>query len=298
MKDNNNFEEDNNIDNEFKTYYEDEQAKKRFPTFILIFLILTFGLMLALGLSFSAIKLMNSNETINTLISSLTGDDNKDKYIITYAENTGDGGSKNQNISGRLYISNASFYNATNGGSGTVTYFGGLMLTTKSTFENKNSTVTYKIVIKNDFNVSKTFNQLFYNPNENVKYTLSGIKKGDIIGAGKSVEVYLTVEYVGEDNSNFPKTIESSSSLNFEKNDNILHIVDAELYKATNDSEGKVLYYGGLMLETENTFKTKSSTITYKVTIKNDSDEIKTYNGINYNTNGDVKYTVSGIKEG
>jgi len=52
------------------------------------------------------------------------------------------------------------------------------------------------------------------------------------------------------------------------------------------------------MLETENTFKTKSSTITYKVTIKNDSDEIKTYNGINYNTNGDVKYTISGINEG
>ena len=77
------FEKDDiNMDNEFKTYYEDDEPRKKTPSFILIFLIITFGVMIALGLSFSAINLMDSNETINTLISSLTGNDNKDKFII------------------------------------------------------------------------------------------------------------------------------------------------------------------------------------------------------------------------
>lgn len=69
---------------------EDEEDKRKFPGFILLFLITTFGVILALGLSFSAIKLIESNETINTLISRIKGeDDNKEKFIITYVENSG-----------------------------------------------------------------------------------------------------------------------------------------------------------------------------------------------------------------
>lgn len=70
--------------------YEDEETKRKFPGFILICLFTTVGVMIALGLSFSAIELLESNETINTLISGLRGDDNKEKYIITYVENTGE----------------------------------------------------------------------------------------------------------------------------------------------------------------------------------------------------------------
>ena len=298
MRDDNDLIDEKDMDQEFKTYYEDEESKKRFPSFILVCLITTFGVMLALGLSFSAIQLLNSNETINTLISSLTGDDNKDKYIVTYIENTGDFLNDSNNNDGTLYISNASFYDSTNDGSGVVTYYGGMMLTTKTTFNSKSSTVTYKIIITNSSSSAKTFNELIYNKDGDVKYTLSGIKKGDIIGAGKNVTAYLTVEYVGNDQDNFPKTIESSSSLNFEKNEGILHIVDANVYKTTNDGKGEVTYYGGMMLTTKTTFDQKSSTVTYKITIKNDSTETKIYRGINYNKDGDVKYTLSGIKVG
>lgn len=284
------------LDRQFNTYYEDEESKKRFPSFILLCLIVTFGIVLALGFSFSAIKLMDSNETINTLISSLTGDDNKDKYIITYFENTGDGGQDTIN-DGNLYISNASVYNSTNDGIGEVIYYGGLMLTTKTTFNNQSSTVTYKVIIKNDSKTSKMFNQLFYNTNGDVKYTLTGIKKGDIIGPGKSVETYLTVEYTGKD-SNYPKTIESTTSYNFDKSDGILHIIDTNVYKTTNDGVGEVVYYGGMMLTTKTTFNNKNSTVIYKITIKNDSPNTKVYNGIIYNKSGNVKYTLSGIDIG
>ena len=280
-----------------KTIDEDKGKKRGISGFLLLCVITTVGVMFALGLSFSAVKFMDSNETINTLISSLTGDDNQDKFIITYVENTSDTGDLEKNIKGKIYISSASFYNSTNGASGVVTYFGGLMIDTKTTFTSKDSTVTYKITLKNDSNISKTFDQLFYNVNGDVKYTLSGIKKGDIIGAGKSVDVYLTLEYT-KDDSDFPKAIDSSSNFNFESNGGIVHIIEAELYKTTEDSEGKVLYYGGMMLTTSNTFKNKSGLITYKVTIKNESNETKKYNGLNYNTNGDLKYTVSGIEEG
>ncbi|MBR3660986.1 MAG: hypothetical protein IKN63_03675 [Bacilli bacterium] len=69
--------------------YEDKETKRRVPGFLLLCLITTVGVLFALGLSFSAISYLESNETINTLISSLKGDDNEDRYIITYIENTG-----------------------------------------------------------------------------------------------------------------------------------------------------------------------------------------------------------------
>ena len=111
--------EDNNIDNEFTNLYKVKKTKTNFSGFILLTMVTTVGVLLALGLSFSAIKLMDSNETINTLISSLTGDDNEDKYIITYVESTGDLDEFGRNIgSGSIYISNAIFSSAENGGSG------------------------------------------------------------------------------------------------------------------------------------------------------------------------------------
>ena len=282
----------------FKTYYEDEETKRRFPGFILICLITTIGVMLALGFSFSAIKLMNSDETINTLISNITGD-NKDRYIITYVENTGDFLDDSNKKNGGLYISSAEFYNSTNGGKGNVIYYGGLMLTTKTTFENKDSTVTYKIIIKNDSSTSKVFNGLFYNDNLGITYTITGINKGDIVGPSKSVVAYLTISYNSDNpSSEFPKEIESTSEFNFGKEDGNLHIVDANVYKTTNDGKGEVLYYGGMLLETKTTFENKNSTVTYKVTVKNDSSEVQSFNGITYNNNSNVKYTYSGINIG
>ena len=282
---------------EIDNYIEEDEPRKKLPSFLLLCLITTFGVMFALGLSFSAVKLMDSNETINTLISSLTGDDNQDKYIITYIENTGDYGDSKQKLNGSIHITSASFYDSTGGGNGVVTYFGGLLLTTKTTFESANSKVTYKITIKNDSSVSKTFDQLFYNTEGDIKYTISGIKKGDIIGSGKSVDVYLTLEYQGKSDE-FPKTIESSSSFNFDEEKGTIHITEADVYKTVDNASGKVLYFGGMLLTTENAFNSKTGAITYKITIKNDSNETKTYTGINYNTNGDLKYTVSGISEG
>ena len=71
---------------EYETYYEEEETKRRFPPFFLLILLTTVGVVFALGLSFSAISLLESNETINTIISNIKGNDNKDKYIITYVE--------------------------------------------------------------------------------------------------------------------------------------------------------------------------------------------------------------------
>ena len=284
---------------EKETYYEDEETKKRFPGFLLLLLITTFGVMLVLGLSFSVVKYMDSNETINTLISSLKGDDNKDNYIITYVENTGDYGdnSKKNTADGSIFIESAKFYESTNGGSGEVVYYGGLMLTTKTNFENNSSSVTYQVVIKNDSSITKTFNQLFYNKDGDVTYSLTGIKEGDKISAGESVIAYLTVKYNGKDNE-YPKTIESSSNLGFDEQDGDLHIENATYYKSTNDGKGKVIYYGGLMLTTETTFKSNNSTVTYEITLKNDSKDAKTFTGLKYNQDGKVKYTLSGINEG
>ncbi len=280
----------------YEYYYEDEEAKKRVPTFLLLCLITTFGVLIALGLSLSAVQLLGSNETINTLISSIKGDDNKDKYIITYVENTGDY-SKDSVKDGGLYISSAKFLRSTNGGSGVVTYYGGLMVTTKTTFKEKSSTVTYQIVIKNDSSISKTFHELFYNKDGNVKYTLSGIKDGDVVAAGKSVTAYLTVEYTGS-RDKFPETVESSLNLGFQKNGGGIYIDNAEFYKGTGDATGTVTYYGGLTLTTKTKFPSKSSTVTYEITLKNSSSESEIFTGINYNQEGNVKYTLTGINEG
>ena len=300
MKDKDEFIEDQ--DKEFETYYEDEESKKRFPGFLLLCLITTVGVLFALGLSLSAIKILDSNETINTLISRLTGDDNKDKFIITYVENTGDydSGDKKTSKNGSLYISSADFYSATNGGSGTVVFYEGLMLTTKNTFTSNSSTITYKIVIKNDASTSKTFNELIFNKDKDINYSLSGIKKGDKIPSGGSVTVYLTAEYKGKDNNNdnFPKTIESSSNFSFGDNNGIIHIIKADPYKSKNGGVGKVDFYEGLMLSTETTFNKPSSSVTYKITIKNDSKEAEVFTGLNYNKQDGIKYTLEGLKEG
>lgn len=74
----------------YETYHDEDETKRRFPPFFLLILLTTTGVVFALGLSFSAISLLESNETINTIISNITGNDNKDKYIITYVENTGE----------------------------------------------------------------------------------------------------------------------------------------------------------------------------------------------------------------
>ena len=274
--------------------------------FFLLSLITTVGVMLALGLSLSAVKLMNSNETINTLISSQTGDDNKDKYIITYVESTG---ISNQTIGNNsLYISNATFFKGENGGQGEVIYFGGLLLTTKNTFENEYSKITYEVTIVNNTNSVKTFYGLNFDKSTNVKYTISGLNEGDVVKPGQSIKTYVTVEYAIPDSNNensnnnsnnkFPQTIETSMEYSFESKENSIHIENAELYKTTNDGKGEIKYFEGLMLTTKNELKSEKSTITYKITIKNDSSEVKTYNGLEYNRDGNIKYKVSGINEG
>ena len=80
--------------------------------------------------------------------------------------------------------------------------------------------------------------------------------------------------------------------------DKTIRIIDGEVYKTTNDGKGKVVYFEGLLFESETTFGSKKSTVTYKITIKNESNESKAYTGIEYNKESGVKYTVSGIKEG
>lgn len=75
---------------EVENYYDEEETKRRFPPFFLLIMFTTIGVVGALSLSFSAIRYIESNETINTIISNITGNDNKDKYIITYVENVGD----------------------------------------------------------------------------------------------------------------------------------------------------------------------------------------------------------------
>ena len=310
MQDKKNIFSENNVNNEFEED-DDERRKGGIAGFLLLALITTVGVMFALGLSFSAIKLMDSNETINTLISSLTGDDNQDKYIITYVESTGD--TSNQGLNDSIYISNAAFSKAENGGSGEVLYFGGLLLTTRNTFDTKDSKITYEITLVNGSQLPKTFYGLNYDPNSNVKYTISGINEGDVIEPGKSVKAYVTVEYVdnagnngnggnsggsnGNDND-FPKTIESSVECKFEQDGKAIHIEKVENYKSTNGGSGEVVYYGGMMLTTKTTLTKENSTVTYKITLKNDSTEVKTYNGINFNQDPNVKYTISGIKEG
>ena len=301
MQDKKDIIEDDNVDKEFKHIEEEDQSERRVGGFILLFLITMVGIMLALGLSFSAIRLMDSNETINTLISSLTGDDNKDKYIITYVENTG---TTNDNIgNGSIYISNATFFKAENGGSGEVTYFGGLLLTTKTTFNSAGSKITYEVTLTNSAKVPKVFYGLNFNNNSNINYTLTGIKEGDVIPAGGSIKTYITVEYFGNSGNEtptpeFPQTIESSVEYSFEEEDKSLYIEKAEVYKTSNDGTGEVIFYKGMMLTTKTTLSKENSSVIYKVTIRNDSKEVKMYNGINHNKNSEVTFKESGIKIG
>ncbi len=85
---NNSKKKNTEIDDELLEYYEED---KKNPPFILLFLFTAVAVLFALGLSFSTISFLENNETINTIISKIIGDedDDKDKYVITYAENTG-----------------------------------------------------------------------------------------------------------------------------------------------------------------------------------------------------------------
>ena len=77
------------IDEKVTEYYVEENERK-YPSFIVLLLLTTFAVIAALGLSFSTITLLEGNQTINTLISRIKGEnDDKDRYIVTYVENTG-----------------------------------------------------------------------------------------------------------------------------------------------------------------------------------------------------------------
>lgn len=77
------------IDEKVTQYYVEENERK-YPSFIVLLLLTTFAVIAALGLSFSTITLLEGNQTINTLISRIKGEnDDKERYIVTYVENTG-----------------------------------------------------------------------------------------------------------------------------------------------------------------------------------------------------------------
>ena len=299
MIDNDDFWDEKEKEN-IKKQQEDEETKRRFPSFILLFLIIGVGGIFALGLSLSAMGVLNGNETINSLISSLIGDDGNDKYIITYVENIVGEGEKGQSIvkDGFLHITSAKVSDTKGDAKGEVVYFGGLLLTTKNTFSSGNSSVTYEVVLKNDSSSEKTFEKLLFNPNGDVKYTISGIKSGDTINAGDSVTIHITVEYKGSKNTKYPVEVESSVDISYRKEDKGIHIIDATVNGTKNGGKGEVEYFEGLMLTTKNTFESKDSQVGYKVIIKNDSDVAEAYSGMVFNPNGDVKYTISGIKNG
>ena len=77
------------IDEKVTQYYVEENERK-YPSFIVLIFLTTFAVIAALGLSFSTITLLEGNQTINTLISRIKGEnDDKERYIVTYVENTG-----------------------------------------------------------------------------------------------------------------------------------------------------------------------------------------------------------------
>ena len=288
-------------DEKEKKYIEkEEETKRRFPSFILLFLIIGVGGIFALGLSLSALGVLNGNETINTIISSLIGDDGKDKYIITYVENIIGEGENGQRIikDEFLHIVGAKVYDTKGDAKGEVVFFGGLMLTTKNTFPSGKSSVTYEVILKNDSSSDKTFEKLLYNKDGDVKYTVTGLNPGDVIKPGEEAKIYLTVEYTGDKNTKYPVEVESSVDISYRKEDKSIHIVDAVVNGTKNGGKGEVEYFEGLFLTTKNTFESSDSQIGYKVTIKNDSDVPEAFSGIVFDPNGDVKYTISGIKNG
>ena len=279
---------------------EDKKKKKdRGSTFIILVIITTVGVMLAIGLSFSAIEYMDSNETINTLISKIKGDDNKDKYIVTYVENTGDySDDLNETKDKAIYIKSAKFYSATDGSSGEVLYFSGVMITTRSLFKDNNSEVIYEVILQNDSSSPKAFYGLNFNKDGDVKYEFYGINKGDVIDSKSSKKMYIKVTYNNPSKEIANETIESTATCSFEPENANLHIESATKYKTTNDGEGEVIYYGGMMLTTKTTLKNSNSTVTYKIVIKNDSTEGKAFTGLNYSKDLGVKYTLVGLEEG
>ena len=77
------------IDEKVTQYYVEENERK-YPSFIVLIFLTTFAVIAALGLSFSTITLLEGNQTINTLISRIKGENyDKERYIVTYVENTG-----------------------------------------------------------------------------------------------------------------------------------------------------------------------------------------------------------------
>ena len=288
-------------DEKEKKYIEkEEENKRRFSSFILLFLVIGVGGIFALGLSLSALGVLNGNETINTIISSLIGDDGKGKYIITYVENTIGEGENGQKIikDDFLHIVGAKVSDTKGNANGEVVFFGGLMLTTKNTFSSNDSSVTYEVILKNDSSSDKTFEKLLFNKDGNVKYTVTGLNPGDIIKSGSEAKIYLTVEYNGDKNTKYPVEVESSVDISYRKEDKSIHIVDAKVNGTKNGGNGEVKYFEGLFLTTSNTFENNNSQVGYKLTIKNDSDIAEAFSGIVFNPNGDVKYTISGIKSG
>ena len=277
---------------------QDEESKKRLPGFILLFLVIGVGGLFALGLSLSALGILNGNETINTIISSLTGDDGKDKYIITYVENIIGEGEDERGIikDDFLHIIGAKVSDTKGGAKGEVVFFGGLLLTTKNTFPSGSSSVTYEVIIKNDSSSDKTFEKLLFDPNGDVKYTMTGLNPGDTIKPGEEAKIYITVEPNG--NLKYPATIESSVDISYRKDDKGIHITDAKVSDTKNGGKGEVEHFEGLFLATKNTFSSGSSSVTYEVNIKNDSSSDKTFDKLLFDPNGDVKYTISGIKNG
>ena len=78
------------LDEEIQKLAYDEEKRRKNPPFILLFLFTTVAVLFALGLSFSTIRFLEKNETINSIISSLIDEEEEQKYIITYSENSGE----------------------------------------------------------------------------------------------------------------------------------------------------------------------------------------------------------------
>lgn len=86
MKDKENLEKEE----ELTKFTSTEEDERRRPPLLFLIILTTVTVLLALGLSLSAVLYMETNETINTIISTIKGDNSKkDAYIVTYSENTG-----------------------------------------------------------------------------------------------------------------------------------------------------------------------------------------------------------------
>ena len=106
------------------------------------------------------------------------------------------------------------------------------MLTTKNTFPSGSSSVTYEV--------------LLFDPNGDVKYTMTGLNKGDTIKSGEEAKIYITVEYTGDKNTKYPVEVESSVDISYRKEDKGIHIIDAKVNGTKNGGKGEVEYFEGL----------------------------------------------------